>query len=273
MRKLILVLCVLGVFAVNAQKSQLTNAKVLVYTKNGPGFVHDNIPSAVASIQKLGHEKHFSVEVSDNPSVFSPENLKKYRLLIFTSTNNDVFDTDAQRLAFRRYMESGGGFVGIHSVTGTERNWSWFKMMVGETFTWHAKFQPFRIISIDPAHPSLKGVPTKWEKEDECYFGKELYPGIKTLMMHDVRSLDVAQQELITKHSGVFGPYFPAVWTQKFQGGHVWVTTLGHAKDNYSEATFVNHIYQGIDFIANQVHGLDESKAFAASRDDALRFP
>ena len=28
--------------------------KVLVYTKNGKGYVHDNIPNAVACIQHLG---------------------------------------------------------------------------------------------------------------------------------------------------------------------------------------------------------------------------
>lgn len=41
--------------------------RVLVYTKNGHGFIHDNIPSAVASIQKLGREHGFKVDVSDNP--------------------------------------------------------------------------------------------------------------------------------------------------------------------------------------------------------------
>jgi type 1 glutamine amidotransferase len=146
-------------------------------------------------------------------------------------------------------------------------------MMVGETFSWHAKFQPFHVISIDPSHPSMQGVPTKWTREDECYFGKELYPGIKTLMMHDVKSLDTAQQDLITKHIGVFGSYFPAVWTQNFQGGHVWVTTLGHDKAHYADPTYVNHIYQGIDFIANQVQRIDEVKAFSTDKDGELRFP
>jgi hypothetical protein len=70
-----------------------------------------------------------------------------------------VFATDAQRLAFRRYIEGGGGFVGVHSVTGTERHWPWFKMMVGETFSWHAKFQPFRVLNIASSHPSMKNVP------------------------------------------------------------------------------------------------------------------
>ena len=185
-------LFLLFAFASFAQK---TSYSVLVYTKNGPGYVHDNISSAVAAIQKLGAEKRFKVEVSDKPGVFEEQNLAKYRLIIFTSTNNDVFDTDIQRLAFRHYIEAGGGFVGVHSVTGTERKWDWFKMMVGETFTWHAKFQPFSVINIDPAHPSMKGVPTKWTKDDECYFGAELYPGIKTLLMHDVSNLDQAQKD------------------------------------------------------------------------------
>ena len=147
---------------------KLKNSRVLVYTKNGKGYVHDNIAASVICIQELGAANKFMVDVSDDPSVFNENNLKKYNLLIFSSTNNDVFDTDDQRLAFRRYIEAGGGFVGVHSVTGTERNWTWFKMMVGETFTWHASFQNFTIKNIDPSHPSMQGVPLKWTKSDEC---------------------------------------------------------------------------------------------------------
>ncbi|MEN9958455.1 MAG: hypothetical protein RLZZ474_699, partial [Bacteroidota bacterium] len=98
--------------------------RVLVYTKNGPGYVHDNIPAAVACFQGLGKQHQIQVDVSDDPTVFAEANLGKYQALIFTSTNNDVFATDAQRLAFRHYIEAGGGFVGVHSVTGTERNWA-----------------------------------------------------------------------------------------------------------------------------------------------------
>ncbi len=108
---------------VNAQnKVNWKKVSVLVYTKNGKGYVHDNIPAAVSCIQKLGKEHGFKVDTSGSASVMTEGNLKQYTLLIFPSTNNDVFETDAQRLAFRNYMEAGGGFVGIHSVTGTERN-------------------------------------------------------------------------------------------------------------------------------------------------------
>jgi hypothetical protein len=56
---------------------------VLVYTKNGNGYVHDNIPSAVSCIQKLGKQYGFKVDTSANPSVMTEENLKQYTLLIF----------------------------------------------------------------------------------------------------------------------------------------------------------------------------------------------
>ena len=257
--------------ASKSEVDKLKNSRVLVYTKNGKGYVHENIAASVICIQELAAANKFMVDVSDDPSVFNENNLKKYNLLIFSSTNNDVFDTDEQRLAFRRYIEAGGGFVGVHSVTGTERNWTWFKMMVGETFTWHASFQNFTIKNIDPSHPSMQGVPLKWTKSDECYFGKQVYPGIKILMMHDLSTLDKKDTQLITTHSGSFANYFPAVWYQSFEGGNIWVTTLGHDKNNYQEAIFKNHLLQGIKFIANQYKGINYSKAVAMDKDAPLK--
>lgn len=183
------------------KKSTVRDLKVLVYTKNGEGYVHDNIPHAVDCIQKLAQQHGFNTSVSDDPSAFTPENLQQYSLLIFTSTNNDVFNTDEQRLAFRRYIEAGGGFVGIHSVVGTERNWKWFKMMLGGTFAWHPKFQKYRIQVIDDEHPSVAGIPKIWEKEDECYFQKEMYPGIRTIMAHNLTTLNENEKEKILAHA------------------------------------------------------------------------
>jgi len=249
--------------------------KVLVYTKNGKGYVHDNIPSAVASIQKLGKENSFKVDTSSNASAMTQENLKQYTMLIFPSTNNDVFDTDAQRLAFRHYIEAGGGFVGIHSVTGTERNWKWFKNMMGGTFAWHAKFQKFKVKVIDPTHPSMQGLPKEWEKEDEFYFAKELYPGTKTILAMDITSLnatDTVQRNLIINNAGTFSELYPAAWTNDFDGGHTWFTTLGHHKKDYSDPLYVQLIFQGIRFVASQVKKLDFSKAYAESRDTPVRY-
>src|SRR5690554_6872630 len=118
---LLIILCGCNAAVSQPATSNQKNIKLLVYTKNGQGYVHDNIPFAVKCIQELGKENGFSVDVSDNPKLFTQENLSQYNALIFTSTNNDVFETDAQRVELMRYTQAGGGFVGIHSVTGTER--------------------------------------------------------------------------------------------------------------------------------------------------------
>ncbi len=248
------------------------NIKVLVYTKNGKGYVHENIPYAVKSIQKLGLQYGFKTDVSEDAAVFTEENLKQYSLLIFTSTNNDVFDTDDQRLAFRHFIEAGGGFVGIHSVVGTERNWTWFKMMLGGTFAWHPKFQKYQIRVIDPSHPSVMGLPKVWEKEDECYFQKEMYPGIHTVMAQDLRSLNEAEKEKIVAHAGSYSTLYPAVWYQPFDGGTIWITALGHDKKDYEDPVYIQHIFQGIKFVASQGKSKDYKKAYSTLKDDPIQY-
>ena len=266
---------VLGVLVLSAASGQNVNwkkVKVLVYTKNGKGYVHDNIPNAVRCIQTLGQQHGFSVDVSDQPTVFTEANLKQYTLLLFPSTNNDVFDTDAQRLAFRRYIEAGGGFVGLHSVMGTERNWTWFKRMLGGSFAWHPKFQTFTVEVIDSAHPSMQALPRVWEKEDEFYFAKEMSPGPTVVMAGDLTTLKQDDLEKIKTTAGSYTRLYPTAWFYDFDGGHTWCTTLGHNKQDYlTDTTFIRHIDQGIRYVAGQVKKIDFSKAYAESRDTPIR--
>ncbi|GAB3752595.1 ThuA domain-containing protein [Spirosoma pomorum] len=245
--------------------------RVLVYTKNGKGYVHDNIPNAVQCIRKLGQEHGFSVEVADQPGVFVESNLQNYTAIIFPSTNNDVFDTDAQRLAFRRYIEAGGGFVGIHSVVGTERNWTWFKRMIGGTFAWHPRFQKFRVQVIDTKHPSTQGIPPTWEREDEFYFIKDMSPGPTVVMASDLNSLNGEEPEKVQQFRGSFGQLYPSVWYYNFDGGHTWCTTLGHDKRDYENPQFIQHIFQGLRYVVGQVRKINFANAYADSHDTPIR--
>lgn len=256
-------------------KVKWKNVRVLVYTKNGKGYVHENVPYAAQAILNFGKQYGFKVDTTSNPSIMTEDQLRQYRMIIFTSTNNDVFNTDAQRLAFRRYIEAGGGFVGIHSVTGTERQWEWFKMMLGGTFAWHAKFQTFTVRVIDTKHPSMKGTPTVWQKADECYFAKELYPGPRAVMVNDFSTIDVSdpkQKETLAKNAGSYAKYFPSAWVHDFDGGITWCTTLGHDKKDYSDPTYLKHIWGGIEYVASTVKAIDFSKAYATSFDEPVRY-
>ena len=97
----------------------MDNKKVLVYTKNGEGYVHENIPANVEAIRKLGREYNFKLDVSEDPAVFMEENIKQYDALIFANSNNEAFDTDEQKAVFQKYIH---GLFYTHSPLF--RKWS-----------------------------------------------------------------------------------------------------------------------------------------------------
>jgi type 1 glutamine amidotransferase len=144
-------------------------------------------------------------------------------------------------------------------------------MMIGCTFAWHARFQPFTVRKIDVAHPSMQGVPNEWKITDELYFGKELYPVTNVMMAHQTSTLDPSDKEKIVQHAGAYSEYYPAVWYNHFQGGHVWVSTLGHSKETYSDPVYRNHLLQGLRFIASKATGAEFGKAFAKAHNDNIR--
>src|SRR5512133_2792530 len=111
--------------------------KILVYNKNQTGkglYIHDNIGAATTAIKKLSSEHGFLVDVSEDPAVFTSANLKKYKAIVFNNTNNEVLETEEQKTAFQEYIRSGGGFVGIHSASGSMRQWPWFWSLLGGKF-------------------------------------------------------------------------------------------------------------------------------------------
>ena len=240
---------------------------VLVYTKNGKGYVHNNIAPAVVSIKQLGVQHGFAVEVSDNPADFNDDNLKKYNALIFNNTNNGVFDTDEQKLALMRYIQAGGGFVGLHSATGTERSWPWFKRLIGASFQRHAKHQPFKEIIIDNTNPSTSFLPRTWEQDDECYFFKEVNPDLHVLMAHDLSTLLDDKDK-----PDFYGTSSPSVWCHEFDGGREWYTSLGHDSATYFKPDFQKHILGGIEWAIGQNKALDYSRAHAKTPNDPLPY-
>ena len=62
------------------------------------------------------------------------------------------------------------------------------------------------------------------------------------------------------------------VWTNDFDGGYTWVTTLGHDKKDYSDPVYIQHLFQGISYVVSRVKKLDYTKAYAVDRDTPLRY-
>ena len=232
-------------------KGEMAGTRVLVYTRNGEGFVHDNIPASIAAIEKLGEQHGFTVVASDDPTLFTPEGLRDFDVLIFSNTNNRVFDTPAQRQAFKDYITGGGGFVGIHSACGTERDWPWFAQLLGGKFFRHPERQDFDVAVLDADHPATSFLPPTWHiRDDECYYLRQLNPDIHVLLAADLATI-ADEEGKSTYPADTFGDYFPTSWYRTASGGRQWYTSLGHRIEHYSDPLFLQHILGGIRWAAD----------------------
>ncbi|HEY5069640.1 MAG TPA: ThuA domain-containing protein [Candidatus Acidoferrum sp.] len=225
-----------------------TQPRILVYTRNytpdGKGYVHDNIATSVEAIQKMGAEKGFAVDYTDNPSVFSKTSLKQYDAIVFSNSDNEAFSSDAQREAFKRYIESGGGFVGIHSAAGSERDWPYYTSVLGGKFAAHPKIQPFTVRVADPQFPAVKGQPASFEWTDECYFLDHLNPDIHPVLVTDRTKLNYLDALKIDVSS--FPNPMPLAWFHEFDGGREFYIALGHHKEDYANPVLYGIIENGI---------------------------
>lgn len=251
-----------------AQKINWKKVKVLFYTKNGKGYVHDNIANSVVAIQSLSKQHGFAVDVTDDPTKFTDENLKQYDALVFSNTNNDVFDTDTQRVALMRYIQAGGNFVGLHSASGTERKWRWFKDMLGGTFFWHEPGQGFTVNILDSKNPSLAHLGTKWVRDkDEFYFVKEMGVNLNVLAVNDHTTILKPEGKALD----TFGTVFPSVWWHEYDGGRAFYSSLGHEKEDYLKEDLQKHILGGIEWAIGSQKPRNYNNAYAKTPYDEVR--
>jgi len=221
--------------------------RILIYTKNGEGYVHENIDASVEAIQSLCREAGILTEVSDDPAVFSAKNLVRFDAIFFSNTNNEGFDTLQQKQAFQDFCRSGRGFGALHSANASEREWPWYWSLVGGKFVRHAPFQEFAVVVIDRNHPSTVPLPKRWTIQDECYYSNHLNPDIHVLLAVDLSTVEDKGKE---EYPGqVFGNLFPLAWCHEFEGGRQWYSALGHDPGFYRDDIFLSHLRGGIFWI------------------------
>jgi type 1 glutamine amidotransferase len=217
--------------------------RVLLFSRT-VAFRHDSIPDAVDALSRAGPEHGFAVDATEDPTTFSDERLAGYAAVAFVMTTGDVLDTD-QQAAFERYIQSGGGYVGVHSASDTEYDWPWYGGLVGTYFADHPPGLHDAVVHIEHAeHPSTIGLPAPWPRTDEWYNFRSNprdTPEIQVLA-----SLDES-----TYSGGSMGDH-PIAWFHAYDGGRAWYTAGGHTKASYYEPLFVQHLVGGILYAAGQ---------------------
>ena len=157
--------------------------RILVFTKTA-GFHHQSIPAGVSAIQKLGGENNFDVDTTSNASMFVEDTLRKYSAIVFLNTTGPLLNT-VQRIALERYIQAGGGYMGIHAATDAEYDWGWYARMAGANFESHPRQQEAKLIVKDKSHASTKHLPDVWTRKDEWYNFKRLNKDVHVLIAID----------------------------------------------------------------------------------------
>ena len=232
-------LSALALFVLMSAAAHAQQPRVLVFSKTA-GYRHSSISNGIAAIQKLGAEKGFAVDATEDATAFTQKNLRRYAAVVFLSTTGDVLDA-AQQDDFERYIQAGGGYVGIHSATDTEYDWPWYGRLAGAYFTSHPNNPNVRKGSyrtLDTTHVSTRGFPAGFEREDEFYNFKSIDPTIRVLVEIDETSYE----------GGTNGAHHPMSWYHDFDGGRAWYTNMGHTEATYTEPLFLQHLLGGLRY-------------------------
>ncbi|HTL07312.1 MAG TPA: ThuA domain-containing protein, partial [Chitinophagaceae bacterium] len=162
-------------------------ARLLVFSKTA-GYHHESIAEGNTAIQKLGSQHNFLVDTSTNAEIFNEDSLKNYAAVVFLSTTGDVLN-NFQEAAFERFIQAGGGYMGIHAAADCEYDWGWYGRMVGGYFLSHPgihdtfpNIQEGVFTIVDSTNDATKQLPRPWKRTDEFYSFKKLSKDVKVLL-------------------------------------------------------------------------------------------
>ncbi len=252
-----------SVAAVPTAMAPAAPKRILIFSKT-KGWNHTSIPAGIAAIQKLGRENNFRVDTTKNAAYFNDDSLKHYQAVVWLSTTGNVLN-QVQQAAFERYIQAGGGYMGIHAAADTEYDWPWYNKLVGGYFASHPSQSNVRKATVDVLdknHPSTAHLPDHWERTDEWYNYRSLYSDL-----HVLANLDENTYE-----GGINGSNHPIAWYHDFDGGRAYYTGGGHTDESYTEPLFVQHLLGALNWTMSSGKTLDYSKAYAVVTPEENRF-
>ena len=222
---------------------RLNSVAILIFSKTN-GYQHVCIGAAKASLTAIADRHGWSVFTTDNAAVFNSEQLKRFKAVIWNNVSGDVL-TSEQRAAFKTYLESGGGFVGIHAAGGDRQyEWAWYvDAVIGAQFIGHTmgpQFQQATVHIEDQTHPATRGLGATWTRTDEWYSFKS-NPRAKGF--HVLASLDEGTYRPVMDLSilGAIDIHMgdhPVIWTHCVGNGRVFYSALGHQASAYDEPKY-----------------------------------
>lgn len=255
-------LCLLCISLTSCTNSQDSNAhfKVIAfYTLRDDrahiSFVHE----ANRFFPKIGKQYNFTYDSTNNWNNLNPQFLALYQVVIFLDTRPEA---DEQRNAFKKYMETGGAWMGFHfagfALTPSEfpQDWDWYhNQFIGagsfKSNTWRPTSAVLRVE--DVSHPVTTHIPQTFRSSpNEWYrWEKDLRKNedIKILLSIDSSSFPLGTGPKPDEiwHSG----YYPVAWTNK--NYKMIYFNMGHNDIDYENKTYKELSHQFGNGVQNKL--------------------
>lgn len=233
---------------------------VLVITKTN-GFRHKSIPKGIEKMKAWSNAEHWNINFTEDSTQINDKILDETDVLVFLNTKGDILGKPEEE-ALVRYINNGGGFVGIHLASGTETQWPWFHQLIGAEFKDHPEVQSARM-TVDHTykHPSVDHLGETFQIVDEWYnFKESVLPHVNVLLWLDESS-----------YSGIkMGEDHPIAWYHYYEGGRVFYTGLGHTDEIYDNINYRKHIVGAVNWAGKRVD-VPTPKKWENLLDDGLK--
>jgi type 1 glutamine amidotransferase len=214
--------------------------RVLMLTATA-AFRHDSIPAARNVVAALAARTGtFTVTTTEDLNEVNGARLASTDVLMFALTTGELAFDAAQQAAIVRFVEGGGGFIGVHSAADTLYQWPDYGRLVGAYFKEHPWTQTAAVVVDDRAHPVTSGVETPFRILEEFYtFQRNPRDAVHVVLSLDPRSV------------GADGD-FPLAWTQSIGRGRSYYNALGHFDSTWNDPWFQRQLTAAIQWTAGR---------------------
>ena len=240
----ILVVCLFCLVASLHAQNRKPKFKVIAFytAKNDKAHI-SYVHEANKWFPKAAAQNNFTYDSTDNWSNLNTEFLANYQVVLFLDTRPEE---PAQREAFKKYMETGGSWMGFHfagfALTPSKypQDWDWYhNEFLGsgsyKSNTWRPTSAILRVE--DRKHPATKRLPKIFKTAPNEWYrwtnDLKTNPNIDILMSIDSTSfpLGTGPKPHEIWHSG----YYPVVWTNKKY--KMIYSNIGHNDIDYENKT------------------------------------
>ena len=209
--------------------------KVLAFYSNTVEQAHIYFANgAIQFFKELTVGNGFVFDTTSNMEDLNDEKIKDYQLLMMI---NDFPHNEAQRRAFEKYMENGGGWMGFHVSGYNDKttNWPWFVNFLGGAVFYKNNWPPLpaKLIIEDTTYSITKGLPSTFISPVGEWYQWKPSPRenkkVKVLLSLSPENFPMGIKHIITEGD------MPVVWTNT--NYRMIYLNMGHGPHILEDAT------------------------------------